>query len=239
MRRLAGLLVLLACAAPMTAREAHAQVTVGTGTPYNGTCGPFTCGIGRTRYQQVYSADFFAGPLRITSLTFPGLPQGNPWYGVPIVPASATFTLYLGVTSRAVDGLSTDLASNVTGPQQFFIRFPFPGTPYNNAALRFDGVGFDYDPAAGNLLLDVRIEGEVFNTGCGCLMASNIGTGTSIAFDRFNNVPGATYETATARSGAVTIFNAAATTVPEPSTYALLGTGLAVLGLTARRRVRA
>lgn len=112
------------------------------------------------RYQQVYNASVFSNVppecIYVSTLTFF---EGFTQQGL----TSLTITnmqINLSTTQRAADGLSTNFAENI-GPDDTVVFGPGPHV--------FDGVvsgsrfpiqlnpPFRYNPATGNLLLDVRI----------------------------------------------------------------------------------
>ena len=216
----AALALLLAAAS-----AARAQVTIaGPTTGHN--CIPFGCILGAgTRYQQVYSAGAFAGPIDIGAITFfldTDEGRGNLNTG--------SISLYLSTTAAAVDRLNASNFDANLGPStSLFGTYTIGGVA--PTLLTFTGVPYLYDPAAGNLLLDLRVNGT--------LAAS---TSLSGYLARVN-MPGGNYSRATdfgvgsAGYGLDTRFALAATTVPEPSAAALLGAGLlAAAGAGARRR---
>jgi hypothetical protein len=128
------------------------------------------------RYQQVYLAAQFpvAGP--ISEIAF--RPDGPLGTGAgtlsPLLPTGLTVKVMLSTTSMAPGGLSTTFTDNlgsdntvvydssVNGPWQFSTSFAGPGgtqpSDYNAFDIRMRLPGtFYYDPAKGNLLLDVTI----------------------------------------------------------------------------------
>jgi hypothetical protein len=138
-------------------------------------CFPFDLGdysYNSQRYQQVYAASEFAdagGPIRITAIAF--RPDTNMW-------ASAFAGLLPGVqinlstTSAGPGKLSPVFAENVgaddtivfAGPLALSSKYTGPDNGPKEFDIRIElGSPFDFDPKAGNLLMDVRnFEGGTF-----------------------------------------------------------------------------
>jgi hypothetical protein len=203
---------------------ASAQVTVSG--PSNGpNCFPFSCKsedptYTGTRYQQVYASAAFAGPLSITDLTF--------FREIDGVLSTGSFDIYLSTTSAPVDGLNpTDLDANLGATTSLFGSYTIGGAA--PPELTFVGTPYSYDPTAGNLLVDFRVTSMVFAPRLSAAYwvgrAGPSGGNYSRAHD---------FGTQTAGWGLDTRFGGV-TAVPEPGALALLGGGLLVLGLIARR----
>ena len=109
-----------------------------------------------TRYQQVYSRDEFAGPVNISEVKFFHVPF--PYSDTIIKPGSYHFEF--SVTDMEVDALNTnDLDVNVTGPVLGTGLLESDGIPGGDLVV--DISDFTYDPAQGNLLMDIKIPGGV------------------------------------------------------------------------------
>src|SRR5205823_2210425 len=116
------------------------------------------------RYQQVYSAAQFAavsGPQLVTQIAF----RPDASAGSAFTATLPNVQINLSSTSKAPDGLSTTFASNVgaddtivhSGPLALSSAFSGPaGGPKAFDIVITLTTPFRYDPAAGNLLLDVR-----------------------------------------------------------------------------------
>ncbi|MFC1766422.1 hypothetical protein ACFL6U_30630 [Planctomycetota bacterium] len=125
--------------------------TIGTGTGYNGfPFGGRGSGIG-TRYQQVYAASNFSAPIYVNTVSFfehHGEEQ------------TATYDMYLSTSNNPVNALNiTNFDSNVGSDNQFFASVTLTGDSlYSGNRLTFTGTGpaFMYDPANGDLLVDIH-----------------------------------------------------------------------------------
>ena len=104
-------------------------------------------------YQQVYASGAFSGPVTITQIAFASRSQETS------APGTATYNVNISLSTTAVGtgNLSTDLAAN-RGPNHVQV---FSGihtatiTANNQFDVVIDIAPFTYDPAAGNLLLEV------------------------------------------------------------------------------------
>ena len=191
------------------------------GTNQGGNYFPFGCnGCAGSPYQQVYaSGPFGASPVFINSITF--YSDGLQTF------SDNTFTYRLSTTSAAVNGLSSNQASNVGADDALFaITTP---TGSWSGAFTTSGSPFTYDPTMGNLLLQIFISG-MFNGSDTAAQADYSGTsGTS-----------RNYGSGADNGGLVTTFNTspAVTPTPEPTSIVLSATGLlGVIGFARRRRV--
>lgn len=217
---LAGVLAL----ASMGSAQAG-SITVGT--EQSGNCYPFSCfakdrGAG-AEYQQVYSASSFSGISTITSLSLYRYQGGQM--------DSATYSLYLSTTQKAVNGLSTDAAANRGADAMLFGTYTLGG--YMPDVLTFSGNAFTYDASAGNLLLDIVVDSVTNTVGYQSFFKSDeSGTVTSRLFTI--NGGGYGYD----GRGLVTTFGTADAAVPEPGVLALMGLGLAGLAVARRRKTR-
>jgi len=218
-------LTALALAGPVRAQ------TVTIGTPSAANCVPFGCPgdpFNVSRYQQVFAAAAFSGvssPIDIMSLTF--FNTTNPLLGQF---GNATFSIFFSTTNAAVNGLSSNLSSNVGTPDSPFATLTTTGSP-TGAQFTINGSGYVYDPTGGNLLMDIFISSVGPNGAFAFLSADNSGAVTSRAYE--SNGVGTN-----SSIGLVTEFSytAVTTTAPEPATLALMATGFLGVAAWARRR---
>jgi len=228
----------LACLAIAGLSTASAtSVTIGSAN--DGNCYPFNCNDSGSasgqsiEYQQVYDGSLFSGPVSITSVTF--FDQFLPGFGFANVPLLAgTYQFTFAVTNKAVNGLSTNLASNITSGQALFLTTATAGIAAGFSSLSFNGTTpYVFDPASGNLLLDLIVTNQANVTSASYSPANGFDADdTGISTSRAYKI-GA--QTGVADSvGLVTQidFNSA---VPEPGTWMLLGAGLTVLAGFRRR----
>jgi len=211
-----------------------------SGTPivignYNdGNCYPFMCNdsgtsVGQTMdYQQVYSSTSFSGPVAIKSLTFFFASS----FGGSSDVLGGSYDVYLSTTSAAVgpiSGLTSNLVANRGSDWKLFAAFL--GGKNVSAGWTFDGTPFNYDPAHGNLLLEViatnqdNVPGGTTN---GYMATDDNGTVTSRAYV----IGTGTTATGIDNTGLVTGIN-----VPEPGSMALFGSGLVGLAGLLRRKL--
>jgi hypothetical protein len=198
-----------------------ASLTVGTNT--GGNAFPFGQPVGGvgTRYQEAYSSTLFSGPIAITGIDFFLSSAGTLWGG--------TYTLSLSTISADVNTLSdSNFDSNRGANNTLFTSVALSGAA--PSTLSFTGGPFSYNPAQGNLLLDIQITNLANVPGTAAFQDGDGAGPATIA--RYHN-----FGIATTGFGLVTRFDFAAVNTPEPGTFVLLGAGL--LAIAGRRFRRA
>jgi hypothetical protein len=193
-------------------------------------------------YQQVfkgsYLSDIWQTPVEITGIAF-RVDSVNGDYQAVIPSVEIQFS----TTQRAPNQMSTDMASNKGVDNTVVykhddVTLSAQGTlVLNPFQLRFNfDRPFYYDPAAGNLLMDLRTGGDTIhaNRGLDAQVFETWGPSTPYALVEPTGVP-STPSNFVAGQALVTEFTWRA--IPEPSALALwIAGGLAFFGIKACKR---
>jgi PEP-CTERM motif len=203
-------------------------------------------GSSGSRVQQIYASSFFPGAELIDGCSFRAYPGAAPSFffgnSVDISDAviqlsttadesgslpSATFADNLGSDAKTVFSGALDLATAATGtgPQPFDYTVSFSQP-------------FMYDPADGNLLLDVTIPSgaTVSGQGFGFLTFDTVNTIDDGIYSVVNISDGEAASGTLSTAGAITAFSVSSAAVPEPSTWLAMLTGFGILGAAMWKR---
>ena len=240
MRRTSVFVFLAMVTLVSVAKKASADLVVPSAqatTPGNYNNGlPFFAaqiGFSSSRVQQVYSSNEFSSfgsGTFITALAFRDYSDNGSF-----ADTDPSLTVFLGATSKAVDGLSTTYSDNITGPLQLVYvgawstsgSFPASGPRPFNIVLTLQTPYF-YNPSNGNLLFDVT--DGTGGTGTPLYLDAQNTAGDSVSRVFFGN---STSPTGVSDSvGLVTDF----IVLPEPQASGLLIMALGGSALLRRRR---
>jgi hypothetical protein len=188
-----------------------ATLTVGLpAVANNGNCIPFGCPAGVigtfTEYRQIYASSVFGpSPISISAISF----FNTEFSAGSIDPATYAFSL-----STSPSPLSGGF---VIGPDNTEFFSGVLGGPIAGGKFTVSGTPFSYDPANGNLLLDILISNPT------------IVSSSTVFLDQSDGTAGTTNRDA-GGPGLITEFTFNSTSsVPEPSSAVLSGAAILAL----------
>jgi len=204
---------------------ASAHIVIGTADPGSGNEFPFGDGVGNN-YEQVYNQSDFSGPITINQISFFNtqfFPGASTW-------SPGTYSFYLSTTAA----FNTLTGSDEGSDNQLFGTFVLSGA-VPSPQINFDGTAFNYNPANGNLLLD--IQSSTSGSGFVFLDAMNGDAGT--LFNRWYNANSDTENGDVSDSwGLVTGFNdVSSSSVPDGSSALVLLSGACMALIAVRRKL--
>jgi uncharacterized membrane protein YgcG len=219
------------------------------GTPGTTTfCAPLSCAAIAPNFQQAFDSSLFSGPTQIDAITFYNV--RNPGS----VPAGITFEIRFSTARFDYASLSFDMPTNVGADDQLFYAGGYTGT--TTPSFTISGTPFVYDPADGDLLLQIRrtsadgsfafyLDGMAdgiwgvsyrYTANPDFYTLGNTFGGLSIGLQESAPGTGGNTGGSGTGGGGTSGGTGGVGGVPEPATWAMMIIGFGAIGLATRRR---
>ena len=206
-------------------------------------------GSSGSRVQQIYDSSFFPGDELINGFSFRAFPGAAPslFFGNSVDISDVVIRLSTTATganesgslpsATFADNLESDVTTVFSGALHLATAATGTGPQPFDYTVSFSQP-FMYDPADGNLLLDVTIPSgaTVSGPGFGFLTFDTVNTIDDGIYSVVNISDGRAASGTLSTAGAITAFSVSSAAVPEPSTWMMMVTGFGILGAAMWRR---
>jgi PEP-CTERM motif len=206
-------------------------------------------GSSGSRVQQIYDSSFFPGDELINGFSFRAFPGAAPslFFGNSVDISDVVIRLSTTATganesgslpsATFADNLESDVTTVFSGALHLATAATGTGPQPFDYTVSFSQP-FMYDPADGNLLLDVTIPSgaTVSGPGFGFLTFDTVNTIDDGIYSVVNISDGGAASGTPSTAGAITAFSVSSAAVPEPSTWMMMVTGFGILGAAMWRR---
>ena len=223
---------------------ASSLVVPGPGTGNAQAPTPFNYyGSSGSQVQQIYASSFFPGEELISGFSFRAYPGAAPSFFFSNTVNISDVVIQLSTTSAGADesgslpsatfadNLGSDATTVYSGALTLSTAATGIGAQPFDYTVTFSQP-FLYDPADGNLLLDVTIPSgaKVSGSGFGFLTFDTVNTIDDGIYSVVNISSGSASSGTLSTAGAITSFVVSPVAAPEPSTWVMMIAGFGILG---------